>query len=357
MQSNAEESVIFGSFDPDILNKRKLLLNKGEDKGKKTNEENIPPQGKEEPTDNLKISSSTCRPVAKERPRIELPRDKIEKRIEYMRDHAIIGKFIGFWPTERALHGWIEAKWKPKGDVTLQLGPKGFFTVIFFYLEDKYRVIGEGPYFFNSAGLYIKEWTPKFIPDKEDLTWAPVWIRIYSLPDEYWDEDILKDIGNGIGEFIKAADETKSRKYTSYARICVFIRLNEALPEAVTLVHRDEEWIQTLDYEHVPFHCRKCHALGHLFRDCPLNVKASPPESSESPNQDGFTKVPNRRRSHKKPQHANKAQATKPHGPVTKNSFEFLAQTSEEQPIIVDSNPDRPSSSSSLPSQPILSPT
>lgn len=76
---------------------------------------------------------------------------------------------------------------------------------------------------------------PRFNPDKEDLTWAPVWIRLYSLPDEYSEEDCLKGIGNGVGEYIRAADETKTRKYISYARICVFIRLNEALPESVTL--------------------------------------------------------------------------------------------------------------------------
>jgi len=209
-----------------------------------------------------------------------------------MRDHALIGKFIGFWPTEKALYGWIAVKWKLKGDVTLHLGPKGFFTAIFFCLEDKYKILGAGPYFFNSASLYLREWIPRFNPDKEYLTWAPVWIRMYSLPDEYWDEDILKDIGNGLGEYIKAAEETKMRQYTSYACICVFMRLDKALPESVSLSHRDNEWIQPLDYEHVPFHCRKCHALRHLFRDCPLNAKANAPDPSDSLTHDGFTKAP-----------------------------------------------------------------
>lgn len=26
-----------------------------------------------------------------------------------------------------------------------------------------------------------------------------------------------------------------------------------------------------LDYEGVPFRCRRCHKVGHLFKDCPLN--------------------------------------------------------------------------------------
>lgn len=93
----------------------------------------------------------------------------------------------------------------------------------------------------------------------------------------------------------------KLRRYTSYARICVFIRLYKALPDSVSLFHDDYEWIQPLDYEHVPFCCHKCHAHGHLFRDCPLNAKANASDPSDMLTQDGFAKVPSRKRAHKKP--------------------------------------------------------
>lgn len=148
-------------------------------------------------------------------------------------------------------------------------------------LEDKFRILSERPYFFNSAGLYLRNWTARFNPDKEDLTWAPVWIRLYSLPEEYWDEGLLKEIGNGLGEFVKAAEETKLRRYTSFAQICIFMRLDNALSDAVSLFHDDFEWIQPLDYEHVPFRCYKCHDHGHLFRDCPQNSKSTVSEASD----------------------------------------------------------------------------
>jgi len=266
-----------------------------------------------------------------------------------MTDHAVIGKFIGFWSTEKALYNWIAAKWKPRGDVTLQLGPKGFFTAIFFCLEDKYRILVEGTYFFNSAGLYLRDWAPRFNPDMEDLTWALVWIRLYSLPNEYWDEDILRNIGNGLGEYIKAAEETKMRRYTSYAHICVFMRLDKALPESVSLSHRDYEWIQPLDYEHVPFRCRKCHAIGHLFRDCPLNVKATAPVPTDSLTHDGFTKAPTRKRAHKKPSTGKKPQQNNTSDPAVRNSFGILAQSTEEQNTSSIHNFDLPSSSTQPP--------
>jgi len=64
-----------------------------------------------------------------------------------MKDHALIGKFLGFWPIEKALLGWITSKWKPKGQVALHLGPIGFFTATFNCLEDKSLIFEGGPYF------------------------------------------------------------------------------------------------------------------------------------------------------------------------------------------------------------------
>lgn len=78
-------------------------------------------------------------------------------------------------------------------------------------------------------------------------------IWLYSLPLEYWDEESLKDIGNELGEFRKVAKETKLRRYNPYICICLYMLLNKALPDSVSLFHDDFEWIQTIDYEHLPF--------------------------------------------------------------------------------------------------------
>jgi hypothetical protein len=133
---------------------------------------------------NKKLTNG-CLAKTMENPRYKVTSLLVGDYIQYMTDHALIGKFMVTWPTEKALLVWIKSKWKVKGDISLKLGSKGFFTTVFTYSEDRNRIFDEGPYFFNLTGLHLKYWSECFSPEKEDFTAAPVWIRLYSLPHEF----------------------------------------------------------------------------------------------------------------------------------------------------------------------------
>ena len=156
-----------------------------------------------------------------------------------MKDHALIGNFMGSWPMEQVLHGWIEGKWNPKSHYDLYLGSKSFFTIIFHHLEEKASVEDGRPYFFNSLGMYLRNWVEIFFLEKEYFSWAPFWIIMFSLPQEYWDESTLQEIGNTLGTFVRTDDQTRMNKYTSYARICVYMHIARALLDAICLCHED----------------------------------------------------------------------------------------------------------------------
>jgi len=100
------------------------------------------------------------------------------------------------------------------------------------------------------------------------------------------------------------------------------MNLNQALPDAVSISHYDIEWVQPIDYEHVPF---RCHALGHLFRDCLLTQKPSPAYGLEASEVASFIKVTNRRKSHKKQASKPKVLQTSPSESSTSNNFGVLA--------------------------------
>jgi hypothetical protein len=267
-----------------------------------------------------------CIPQMDKTSRYLISSTRVGEHTQFMREHALIGKFLGLWPSERDLNKWIKHWWNPKGDYEVQLSSKGFFTIILYNPEDRDRIFENGSYFYNSAGLFLRFWTERFSPDKEDFTMAPVWIRLYSLPQEFWLEEILMGIGNTVGQYVKTSEATKQRKYTSYARICVYMNISKALPGAVTLEYQDEDWQQTLDYEHIPFRCRKCHEHGHLFRDCPLNKKAT--KASDTTQKDGFTTVTAKKKN------PPRKQIPDPRPKIsTKNSYEILNQLPEDEEI------------------------
>jgi hypothetical protein len=277
-----------------------------------------------------------CIPQAPQAPKYVVSSPRIEEQKQYMRDNALVGKFLGLWPSERDLIKWIQYWWKPRGHYDLQLGSKGFFTIIFHNLEDRNRIFDGGPYFYNSAGLFLRFWTEKFSPEKEDFAHAPVWIRLYSLPQEFWLEEVLAGIGNTIGIYVKSSEATKQWRYTSYARICVYLNIAKPLPGSITLEYHDEDWSQTIDYEHIPFRCRKCHEHGHLFRECPLNMVHKEGNPDTGKDKEGFVQTAGRRRQ------GNRKQATQvSKDPSTSNKFAIL-QDQPENPL-TDANPHEPS--------------
>jgi hypothetical protein len=129
-----------------------------------------------------------------------------------------------------------------------------------------------------------------------------------------------------VGRYVKTSEATKQRKYTSYAHICVYMDISKALPGLVTIEYQDEDWNQTIDYEHIPFHCSKCHEHGHLFRDYPLNVQNS--RAGDGKQKDGFTMVTCRKK--QPPRKHNQESNQKI--PIS-NSFDILNQLPEEEEV------------------------
>lgn len=162
---------------------------------------------------------------------------------EHMANYALICKFMGLWPTEKSLNAWIKNHWKPKGDIDLHLGSKGFFTVFFTNIEDKDRVFEGGLYFYVVAGLYMRPWMINFFLERETFTLVPIWVRLYSLPLDYWQPESLKVIGNKLGHFLKTLEATMRGKYTSFSHICIEMDLSGALPDEIILEVYDEEWV------------------------------------------------------------------------------------------------------------------
>jgi len=177
---------------------------RGLGKGK---QENISLEGKEDTQegvrrekrieeDNLNANTrdwtGPCKPKATITPQVVLNDPMLQAHREHMETYAVLCKFIGLWPMEKALNAWIKNHWNPKGYTSLHLGSKGFFTIVFTNIEDKDRVFKGGPFFYATTSLYMRPWVMNFVPKHETFTLVPVWVSLYSLPLNYWEPKSLK---------------------------------------------------------------------------------------------------------------------------------------------------------------------
>jgi len=88
----------------------------------------------------------------------------------------------------------------------------------------------------------MRQWEECYNPDKEKMLAAPIWVRMFGLPIEFWDLEILEGIRNSIGTFAKVAKTTKKGRYTSYAKICVYMNIAKPLPDHIEVEYHDEVW-------------------------------------------------------------------------------------------------------------------
>lgn len=69
--------------------------------------------------------------------------------------------------------------------------------------KDYSHVINEGPWFWGRAGLFVTPWFPSFDANSMVATKMQVWVRLHNLPLPFWHHQVLEDIGNSLGVFLK----------------------------------------------------------------------------------------------------------------------------------------------------------
>lgn len=112
------------------------------------------------------------------------------------------------------------------------------------------------------------QWVSTLDFGRKDI--APVWI-LFSLPHEFLEEETLEGICNVLVNFVKISKATKFGRYTSHARIHIYMKILKLLPVYVNVSYQSMIWKQTIDYEHIPYFFRKFHEYDYLSHNFPLN--------------------------------------------------------------------------------------
>ncbi|GLJ39832.1 hypothetical protein SUGI_0814260 [Cryptomeria japonica] len=121
------------------------------------------------------------------------------------------------------------------GNVLVWALPNGFFLSKFLSKEDIWRILNCGPYMIDGTRFYMKEWCPNFDPWKHKVDPTPIWIKLYNLPNKYWDNDVLEDIGENLGTLIRVDKKMEDSCFGTYARICLSLMSLPPVPQEIEI--------------------------------------------------------------------------------------------------------------------------
>ncbi|CAN1181082.1 hypothetical protein LINPERHAP2_LOCUS35156 [Linum perenne] len=160
----------------------------------------------------------------------------------------------------------IQQLWAKQGGISVWDIGFGHYVAKFMDTEDYERALFEGPWLIGDHYIVAEEWRPNFEPGYSVVNKIRAWVRLPSLPVEYFDPDILTMIGDKIGKTIRLDNTTMSGTRGNFARICVEIDLDKPLLSKYRLRRR----VRRVEYEGLHLICFHCGCYGHGKEVCPV---------------------------------------------------------------------------------------
>ena len=106
-----------------------------------------------------------------------------------------------------------------------------------------------------------------------------MWIKLYNIPLEYWNEEGLSHIASAVGKPLYVDSFTASKQRITYARLCVELQADKEANESFDLSmkgiddNEDEEVIEiAIEYQWKPRICIECKVFGHSNSNCAMGT-------------------------------------------------------------------------------------
>jgi len=200
---------------------------------------------------------------------------------------TLVGKVIGRFFARKTIVRWVERFWKVEIGYSpvVDLLTRGWFAVTFTKEEDLAKILNKS-WSLDQSPVLLKKWHPMFDARIERVDLIPIWVKMPGLPLQYWNEFHLRGIGSMLGTCLEVDLSFLKTHVKQVARVLVSINIREGLAENINLKWGPDVFTQILDYENVPFRCRRCHAYGHPISECNIPERNTAGGRKEQANND-----------------------------------------------------------------------
>ncbi|XP_025692388.1 uncharacterized protein At4g02000-like [Arachis hypogaea] len=159
----------------------------------------------------------------------------------------------------------LEAMWEKQESIEVINIGNEFFIVKFFSQEDLDYALTGGPWKIFDHYLTLRFWKPDFNPTEAIIDTVAAWIRLSGFAIEYYEDEMLKKIGNVIGRTLKVDTNTADKCRGRFARLCVELDLSQPLISQYSI----NGVCYLVEYEGIHNICFSCGIVGHEKANCP----------------------------------------------------------------------------------------
>ncbi|KAJ0970134.1 hypothetical protein J5N97_023011 [Dioscorea zingiberensis] len=194
---------------------------------------------------------------------------------------SLYGKFLGRPPPLEVVRENLSKLWETWGDVTVADMANGFFLIRCSSEKMMEEILVEGPWTVNGLTLHLLRWRPDFQACFAKLSTATLWVRLYNLPPEYWDANMLEPLAASLGKVVKVDVTTMVADRAKFARVCVDIDLTKPLERGIWISTPFTRLFIPILYEKLPLFCYRCGIVGHGADKCHMEAHRHRPEGPE----------------------------------------------------------------------------
>ncbi|XP_028791303.1 uncharacterized protein LOC114747179 [Neltuma alba] len=206
--------------------------------------------------------------------------NRVREVMEGCMEHAVVVKILRPYLRPDILFSKITSLWRPTGDFKLTELEGGCFMVM---LENKFyyqNALLGGPWVVQGHYLTVHPWEPTLSPLNLEIKQVYGWVRLPGLPYHYCHKNVLRAIGEVIGQVLKIDYNSEEVDKARYARLAVKLDLTRPLVSMIKL----DGVTQYVEYEGLPTICYHCGRYGHLEASCPQKMQQQqPPTMNQRP--------------------------------------------------------------------------
>ncbi|KAL0412095.1 UNVERIFIED_CONTAM: hypothetical protein Slati_3799200 [Sesamum latifolium] len=190
------------------------------------------------------------------------------------RGFYIVGRLVSsksFHP--KAPHTTLRAAFNPVRGMEFKVMDEEQFLIKFFHILDHNRVLERCPWAYDKNLLVLAPVEAEDDPKLVDLSRSDLHIHIHGLPLGKMTKEVASFIGNKLGKFKKVDLDSKADVWESSVCIRVSLDITKPLKRAlkIRMVLGDEQLV-TFTYERLLNFCYLCGCLGHLSRQCEIQL-------------------------------------------------------------------------------------